>query len=1339
MKPARSPLPMKCFYSIILLFSLICLTPSFAQVVINEGSNKNYLSIPDERGEYPDWIEVYNSGSDTINLAGYSLTDDMDNPSKWIFPNLQLAPGEFRIIFCSGNDRKPISGFNHVLTTGPFNAQTGWNTHSFDSPFYWDGVSNILLNVCSYNSTGYTTNSVFNQTVKPYPSTLFAFQDGSPYICTAEYGYKTDLRPNVKFNDMAIDTGTIRNSPTDYPAPYGNWYWAAKHQLLFRGSELTDAGLIAGDITSLAFDVFATDVNTNYDYLDFYMRMVSVSELATEFISLDTNNYLHTNFKLSSDGETVYLFSSTQALVSSLFVHSDAPDYSTGYFPDASDNITLFQLATPSATNNLSDTFSGYLLEPKISLISGIYDHTLSVQINDPNEINTVIHYTLDGSDPTTASPQYTGDPIDIFYSSALKAKAFAVGILPSPTAVSSYLLGINHVTPVLSVVTDQANLYGATGIFENWPFDWERSAYVEYFDTTHQLIFSQHAGMQIDGGAGGSRSNPQHSFRIDLDHSVLGEGPINYPLIPNRAERTTYHKMYLRNGSNQYLFLPYKDACQVEAMAGETNNYYSAWRPVSVYINGNYFGLYELREKIDADYFTTLEEADPDEVDLLSLSFWNGQVLRAIEGSVIPFNADVEAFNNLDPASPDYWDAADQYFDMKWYNDYIIAESWMSNTDWPNNNIRIYRSDQTNYRWRFCVIDLELSLAPNGWSDCYLDHIKYLLEQGPNNPYTNIWLKGMQNPRFRNYFINRFADLMNTSYDIKRILAIEQSMFNQTVVEMPREYGRWGDPNNISQQMNDFINRHHEFQFQLSERTAQVRNHLQSNLGLNGQVEVTIDAYPEGAGKIKISTITPDSLPWTGIYFDGNPVVLTAIPNPGFDFAYWDVNSIITTPVTDASIELNIPVAETFRAVFSAGEPLPMLTISELNYHSDTTRDAGDWIELLNFDASTINLSGWRLTDGNNENEYIFPAGTTLLQGERLVLVEDIIRFELQHPGIATAGQLDFGFSNSTETLRIINESGQTVVTMTYDDANPWPPAADGYGRTLEIKDITTDPGLAENWFAGCIGGSPGTGPTPCTEQIILSEINYKSSVDADAGDWIEIYNTGAAAVDISNWAFSDDDDDHVFTIPAGTVVAPFGYFVLFNDVERFEARFPSVTNIAGPFDFGLGSGGDALRLYETSGLLYQSMVYGTELPWPQGAAGNGYSLQIVDPTGNNCEDSNWIDGCPEGTPGSAYIFPCDLTSVENEIAPAHVKLYPNPSAGKFSLSLSDSRLELRGAGVDIFNNLGEKVFAASDLSWQNPFTIDLSHLPDGIYTARIRFQGHIFSEKIVIAQTQR
>ncbi|MFY8028017.1 MAG: lamin tail domain-containing protein, partial [Bacteroidia bacterium] len=121
-----------------------------AQLVINEGSNKNYAAIADEDDEYPDWIELYNSGSTSLSLNNYALTDDLSMPQKWTFPNIVLQPGEHMIVFCSGKDRKPISGFVNVLNETNYNPFVGWNNHQLSTPFIWDGVSNILLNTCSY-------------------------------------------------------------------------------------------------------------------------------------------------------------------------------------------------------------------------------------------------------------------------------------------------------------------------------------------------------------------------------------------------------------------------------------------------------------------------------------------------------------------------------------------------------------------------------------------------------------------------------------------------------------------------------------------------------------------------------------------------------------------------------------------------------------------------------------------------------------------------------------------------------------------------------------------------------------------------------------------------------------------------------------------------------------------------------------------------------------------------------------------------------------------------------------------------------------------------------------
>jgi hypothetical protein len=214
-------------------------------------------------------------------------------------------------------------------------------------------------------------------------------------------------------------------------------------------------------------------------------------------------------------------------------------------------------------------------------------------------------------------------------------------------------------------------------------------------------------------------------------------------------------------------------------------------------------------------------------------------------------------------------------------------------------------------------LLDQELALAPNGWTDCYFDHIQYMRNYDPAYPYINIWLRGIQNDRFRNYFINRYADVMNTAYRFDYISSAENSMFGQTAIEMQKEYARWGDPNHIPEQMLNFYNNHLIFQFQLSERTAQVRNHIQSNFSLPNQVDLTLNVYPEGAGKIHISTITPDTYPWQGVYFNGVPVKIEAIPAEGYNFLYWGNNGLISDTLNAVFLDTLNAYTINFNAYF--------------------------------------------------------------------------------------------------------------------------------------------------------------------------------------------------------------------------------------------------------------------------------------------------------------------------------------------------------------------------------------------------------------------------------------
>jgi hypothetical protein len=291
----------------------------------------------------------------------------------------------------------------------------------------------------------------------------------------------------------------------------------------------------------------------------------------------------------------------------------------------------------------------------------------------------------------------------------------------------------------------------------------------------------------------------------------------------------------------------------------------------------------------------------------------------------------------------------------MQNYNDYIIGEVWMNNADWGfnYNNLKIYRSDATGFRWRYCLMDMEFGLLPSPAPDlsCNYDLLSQLMNWGDvNNPHLRIFLNGIQNDQFRHYFINRFADQMNSLYLPERLLAIENEMFNQTVAEMANEYQRWADPFNVPGWMNYFYQNHLVFRDELACRPEQARNYIQSNFNLPQQVDVDLDVFPANAGKIKISTITPDNYPWEGVYFDGVPIQIEAIAEPGYVFSHWEANGLITNVLNSVFLDTLNTSEVLFKAYFTS-----TVGFSELNINAFTIypNPASDVITI----ASNANL----------------------------------------------------------------------------------------------------------------------------------------------------------------------------------------------------------------------------------------------------------------------------------------------------------------------------------------------------------------------------------------------
>ncbi|MCY7410158.1 MAG: lamin tail domain-containing protein [Chitinophagales bacterium] len=1088
------------FVLLLFFIAITCLNSS-AQIVLNEGSNKNYTQVASPTGKFNDWLELYNLGNQSINLLGYYLSDDVKDLQKWNFPETAIAPGNFALVFASGDGVKnPIHHWETAIYDSslwsyyvPADAlNEAWYLPGYDASSWLKGKGGIGFGD-NDDSTVITTGSI-----SVYMIHNFIIPDLSK-IVSAVLHVDYDDGFVAYLNGIEIARKNLSGTPPVWDEQAMNheakMYSGGKPET-FNIDSAIFVSAIKNDSNVLAIEIHNASTGSNdltaRPFLSFGIADTSsFFGSAPSFVIENTNTTLETNFKIDAAGETIYLTDPALNIIDSLYVGNLALDYSTGKFPDGINPNGFFQIATPGSSNNSSSFYTGYEPAPVVSPDAGFFTGTQTILITTTSP-TAEIRYTINGTDPNSTSALYTSS-FQLDSSHVVKAKCFSTaGLLPSTSTTHTLFINETFSLPVISITTDSLNLWGVNGICDNWWEDWKKPCYIEYFDTSGINNFRQRSSLKIDGGAGGSRSQPQHSFRLDADNNALGDGPFQYPLIPDREKRKEYESIYLRNGSNMYLGLFYKDALQCKIFRDTYTNY-QEYTPTVVFINGEYWGVYELREKQDAGYFKQNFDTNSDSLDLLSLSYWYGSVLRTLSGSDEDFYVMHDKIVNGDPLDSNYFAMADSMLDLASYADYIIAQTWHGNYDWPGNNIKIWRSRSSSNKWRFGLIDLENGMQPWGWSDASSNLIAYLLNYDPNNLYVSPWQTLVKNKEFHDYFINRYADLMNTKLLGDSIEPIADKVYNEVYDAMPRNYERWGDTinNTVQDYMDQLYSLQSQFVTGMKQRLNNTRKHLKGVNGFNlvDTVGYALDINPPGAGRIKISTIKPANYPWSGVYFEGVPVTLTVIPNPGYLFNYWSGNSFITD-TTLQTITVDPTSAGKYVANFIATGPVKLI-VNEFNFDSEPSISSGDWIEIYNNGSDAVELTDWYFKDDNDEHKFEFPAGKKLLAGEILVVVSDSLKFKEQNPATTNwIGEMGFGLNGSGDMIRLFSTLGDEVEKIAFTDSLPWPQGCAGEGRTAERLNPDSSAGKPLNWFDGCVGGSPGELYAPCNYGIVKSEI---------------------------------------------------------------------------------------------------------------------------------------------------------------------------------------------------------------------------------------------------------
>jgi hypothetical protein len=426
------------------------------------------------------------------------------------------------------------------------------------------------------------------------------------------------------------------------------------------------------------------------------------------------------NFKLSQ-GEEILLSNNEGVVVDNYLIPEIQPGHSIGRIPDGAASWCFIETPSPKAGNNGSKCFSGYESAPVFSMEAGFYQgfHTLNISIANPA---AEIRYTLNGSVPTQNDPIFSS-PIEINKNMTVSAKAFGAGnLLPSALVKNSYFINEVVTLPVISITTNPQNLWDynsgiyvmGPGASSSYPYfganfwkDWEKEAHVEFFNKDKQRMASDNTGLKIHGGY--SRGFDQKSFRLHF-RAKYGTSALNYPVISARAETKNYKRLVIRNGGQDFYRARMRDPL-AHMLLKNSHLDILAFEPAVVFLNGEYWGLYEIRERTDKHYIATYYDVSKDHLDILE----HKGHLKVRQGSDTGFinlhnyilDADVETENFLP--------TVDNSLDLENFADFFIAQTFFSNYDWMGDqtgNMRLWRSREPLSKWRYFLVDLDFSFG---------------------------------------------------------------------------------------------------------------------------------------------------------------------------------------------------------------------------------------------------------------------------------------------------------------------------------------------------------------------------------------------------------------------------------------------------------------------------------------------------------------------------------------------------------------------------------------------------------------------------------------------------
>lgn len=724
----------------------------------------------------------------------------------------------------------------------------------------------------------------------------------------------------------------------------------------------------------------------------------------------------HTNFKLTqtkNDPERILLANPGGIVIDQVNINKTKLRQSRGRITDGGAQWGILTQPLPGGSNNSSPHFSGFANRPDFDKPAGFYLDSVTVTLTN-NEPGATLYYTLDGTEPSTTTTPYTG-PITIKSTGILKAVAISTDSskLPGFVEYGTYFINAFHTLPVVSVAG-----FGLTNL-ANGDKDLRPQGSIEYFNADGERTARTYGEFNSHGQD--SWVNDQRSIDL-VARDEMGYNDALEEKIFSLSDRDEFQRLILRAaGDDNYPgnFLPAHEGCAhlrdayVHNLAkrGGLHLDLRLSEKAIVYIDGQYWGVYDLRE-IPDDHDYTDYYYGQGKYDIQYILTW-GNTWAEYGGNKALQNwkSLYQYIQGNSMANQAYYDYVDSQLDVKSLVDYVIVNSFTVCSDWLNYNTGWWRGlnpEGGHRKWGYILWDNDATFGyyinytniPDTSATALACNPETLNGFSDPEGHIKVLRRLMFNPGFKQYYVSRYIDLMNTVFSCDNMLSYLDTVANRIAPEMTQHAARWGGTydhwqSNV-ERLRDFITR----------RCNAMADGLIECYDLTGPYDVTFGADPDSITQLQINSLTVSKLPYTGAYFGGVDLKLSALydTTAGYMFDRWLTSHQTFQPGDSiAMVTLNLSGADTIIAHFvkiatAVTDPLagePALTVNPTVFESSAT------VTLDLPDAATVSLrvvsmaTGQTvkvLSDGSQKlaaGRYTLrldlsglPAGTYVLQG---------------------------------------------------------------------------------------------------------------------------------------------------------------------------------------------------------------------------------------------------------------------------------------------------------------------------------------------------------------------